>query len=312
MKKLQLVALAGGVGAARFLRGLASVVDPRGITAVVNTADDFEHLGLHISPDIDTVCYTLSGLVDESRGWGVAGDSAECLGMLGRLGEPTWFFLGDRDIALHLSRTRRLREGAPLSAVTEQIRTRLGIPLAILPATDDPIATEIDTPDGVLPFQAYFVERRCRDTVRGVRFRGADRARPAPGVREALAAADGIIICPSNPLVSIAPILAVPGLREDLAGSGVPVVAVSPIIGGKTVKGPADRMLRDLGHEASALGVARLYEKLATAFVIDTTDAPLAGAIEALGMRALVRDTLMSDPRRAQGLARAVVELIRA
>lgn len=312
MKKLKLVALAGGVGAARFLRGLAGVVDPADVTAVVNTGDDFLHLGLHISPDIDTVCYTLAGIVDDARGWGVAGDTTACLETIGRLGGEAWFRLGDHDLGLHLTRTEAMRRGAPLSAVTDRIRKALGIAAVVLPATDDALATEIDTPEGVLSFQEYFVRRGCRDTVRGVRFRGAESARPAPGVLDALAAADAIIVCPSNPIVSIGPILAVPGLRAAISGRGVPVAAVTPIIGGRTVKGPADRMLRDLGHEATALGVARLYEKLATAFVLDAADAELERAIAELGMRVLVRDTLMSDPGRAGELARAVVGLIAA
>lgn len=311
MKTMKLAVLAGGVGAARFLRGLSGVTDPQSLTAIVNTADDFLHFGLHISPDIDTVCYTLAGIVDEARGWGVGGDGTACLEMLSRLGEETWFQLGDRDLALHLTRTRRLGEGAPLSAVTEEIRSALGVPVAILPVTDDPVATEIETPEGTLPFQEYFVRHACRDKVLGVSFRGAEQARPAPGVREALASAAGIVISPSNPVVSIAPILAVPGLLDAIAESGAPVVAISPIIGGRTVKGPAANMLRDLGHEASALGVARLYEKLATTFVLDTVDAPLAPAIESLGMRVLVCDTLMADAERARRLATAVVGLIR-
>lgn len=312
MKKMNIVALAGGVGAARMLRGLASVADSRGITAIVNTADDFVHHGLHISPDLDTVCYTLSGLVDEATGWGVAGDTTACLDMLARLGQETWFRLGDRDLAVHLTRTRLLGEGLPLSAVTDHIRAALGIHVRVIPATDDSIATEIDTPEETIPFQEYFVRRGCRDTVRGVRFRGAEDARPAPGVCEAIEAAAGIVICPSNPIVSIAPILSIPGIEDAIARCKAPVVAITPLIGGKTVKGPADRMLRDLGKEASATGVARLYAKLATAFVLDTVDEAERGDVEGLGMRVLVRDTLMSGPPQARDLADAVIGLLEA
>ena len=310
MKKRKFVALAGGVGAARFLRGLAAAVDPRDITALVNTADDFIHLGLHISPDIDTVCYTLAGLVDETSGWGLAGDTATCLEMLGRLDEETWFRLGDRDLALHIKRTRLLGEGLPLSVVTMRVCAALGIETRVVPMTDDPIATEIETPEGTIPFQDYFVRRACRDTVCGVRFRGAEASRPAPGVLDAIGTASAIIICPSNPLVSIAPILSVPGIREAVISSEAVVAAVTPLIGGKTVKGPADRMLRDLGHEASAVGVARLYEKLASVFILDTVDEALRGEVERLGMRVLVRDTLMSDAPRALDLAAAVVDFL--
>lgn len=310
VKKRKFVALAGGVGAARFLRGLAAAVDPGDITALVNTADDFVHHGLHISPDIDTVCYTLAGLVDEAAGWGVAGDTTACLEMLGRLDEETWFRLGDRDLALHIKRTRLLGEGLPLSVVTTRVCAALGIETRVVPMSDDPVATEIETPEGILPFQEYFVRRACRDTVRGVRFRGAETSRPAPGVLDAIGTASAIIICPSNPLVSISPILSVPGIREAIISSDAAVAAVTPIIGGKTVKGPADRMLRDLGHEASAVGVARLYEKLASVFILDTVDEAIRSDVERLGMRVLVRDTLMSDAARARDLAAAVVDFL--
>jgi LPPG:FO 2-phospho-L-lactate transferase len=302
------VALAGGVGGARFLRGLAAATDPGAILAVVNTADDFTHHGLRISPDIDTILYTFSGLVNEQMGWGVAGDTISCLEMLGRLGEPTWFRLGDRDLAMHLLRTRLLREGWTLSAVTDRIRRALGIPARVLPMTDDEVATEIETPEGLLPFQDYFVRRACGPAVRGVRFRGADHARPAPGVLTAIASARAIILCPSNPIVSIAPILAVPGIAEAIAASPARVAAVSPIVGGKALKGPADRMLRDLGHAATAAGVAKIHAGLADVFVLDRVDASLAKEVRALGLEPLVTDTIMAEPSRARALARAVLE----
>jgi LPPG:FO 2-phospho-L-lactate transferase len=310
VKKTSLVALAGGVGAARFLRGVIGEVDPASLTALVNTADDFVHHGLHISPDLDTVTYTLAGLVNEETGWGVANDTTRCLETLDRLGQETWFKLGDRDLALHLTRTRLLREGIPLSEITRRLRNTLGIVVRILPMTDDPVSTEIETPEGALPFQDYFVRCGCRPSVLGIRFQGAERARPAPGVLDAIAEAAGILICPSNPLVSVGPVLAVPGIREAIARAKAPVVAVSPIIGGKAVKGPADRMLRDLGHDPSALGVARLYKKLADIFVLDRVDETLRGEIEELGMQVSVLDTIMSSPARARALGRAVLDLL--
>jgi len=304
------VALAGGVGGAKFLRGLVAAA-PGAITAIVNTADDFTHQGLRITPDIDTVVYTLSGLVNEQTGWGVADDSTACLEMLGRLGEPTWFRLGDRDLAMHLVRTRLLREGLALSAVTERVRAVLGVPVRVLPMSDDEVATEIETPEGVLAFQDYFVRQACRPAVRGVRFRGAREARPAPGVLDAIAGARAIILCPSNPIVSIGPILAVPGIAGAIAASPARVAAVSPIIGGKAIKGPADRMLRELGHDPTAAGVARIYAGLANVFVLDRVDRALADEVREMGVKPIVTDTLMADPSRARALARTVLEGLR-
>jgi LPPG:FO 2-phospho-L-lactate transferase len=311
MHAIKVVALAGGVGAARFLRGLVGVVDPCHVTAIVNTGDDFVHHGLHISPDLDTVTYTLAGLVNEKNGWGIAGDTNACLEMLGRLGQETWFWLGDRDIAVHLARTRLLGEGLPLSSITDRIRRALGVRARILPMTDAPFATVIETPEGALPFQDYFVRRGCRDPIHAIHFRGAGVARPAPGVLEAIDLAEAIVLCPSNPFVSIAPILAVPGIREAIERAPAPVAAVSPIVGGKALKGPADRMLRDLGHATTAVGVARLYEKLVDVFVLDTQDAALAPEVERLGMRCAAIDTIMSLPQRARDLARDVLGLLR-
>jgi LPPG:FO 2-phospho-L-lactate transferase len=230
--------------------------------------------------------------------------------MLGRLGEPIWFRLGDRDLAVHLVRTRLLREGLSLSAVTDRIRAALGVRTRVLPMTDQDVATEIETPEGVLPFQDYFVREACRPAVRGVRFRGAEDARPAPGVIEAIAAARAIVVCPSNPIVSIGPILAVPGIAQAISDSPARVAAVSPIIGGKALKGPADRMLRDLGHAVTAAGVAKIYAGLADVFVLDRADESLADEVRALGLEPLVSDTIMSDPLRARALARDVLERI--
>jgi len=311
MHAIKVVALAGGVGAARFLRGLVGATDPCGVIAIVNTGDDFVHHGLHISPDLDTVTYTLAGFVNEAAGWGIAGDTTACLEMLGHLGQETWFRLGDRDLAIHLMRTRLLGEGLPLSSVTERIRHAFGLQARILPMTDAPFATLVETPEGVLPFQDYFVRRGWRDPVRALHFRNAKAARPAPGVLEAIDSAEAIIVCPSNPLVSIAPILGVPGIRDAIEQSRAPVAAVSPIIGGRALKGPADRMLRDLGHASTAAGVARLYEKLADIFVVDKEDAGLVAEIEGLGMRCVAINTMMSTPERARELASAVLGLLR-
>ena len=305
-----IVVLAGGVGAARFLQGLVRVVAPADVTVVVNTADDVELHGLHISPDIDTVLYHLAGLADEARGWGVRGDTFAALEMLGRYGLETWFQLGDRDLATHLYRTQLLRQGLPLSAVTDRLRRALGIGCRLLPMTDARVETFIRTPAGWLPFQEYFVRRRAEDPVLGVEFRGVDAAPPAPGVLEALAQAAGVILAPSNPVVSLGPILAVPGVRAALAATRAPVVAISPIDRGATIKGPADRMLRGLGREVSAVGVAEGYRGLVDVFVLDTADATLAPRVEALGMRAIVADTIMRGPAEKAALARTVVEAL--
>jgi LPPG:FO 2-phospho-L-lactate transferase len=305
-----IVVLAGGVGAARFLQGLVQVVAPADVTVVVNTADDVELHGLHISPDIDTVLYHLAGLADEARGWGVRGDTFAALEMLGRYGLETWFQLGDRDLATHIYRTQLLRQGLPLSAVTDRLRRALGISCRLLPMTDARVETFIQTPAGWLPFQEYFVRRRAEDPVLGVEFRGVEAAPPAPGVLEALAQAAGVILAPSNPVVSLGPILAVPGVRAALEATRAPVVAISPIVRGATIKGPADRMLRGLGREASAVGVAEGYRGLVDAFVLDAADAPLAPRVEALGMRAIVADTIMRGPAEKAALARTVLEAL--
>ena len=304
---MRITVLAGGVGAARFLDGLCRVVDPAEIDVICNVGDDFEWRGLHVSPDIDTVIYTLAGLEGE-QGWGHRGDTFAMLDELEALGEEPWFRIGDRDLATHVWRSERLRRGETLSAVTAELARRRGLRCRMLPVTDDPHPTVVGTPEGELAFQDYFVRGRAAATVSGLRFPGAAEARPAPGVIEAIAEADAVIVAPSNPFVSIDPLLAVPGVREAIEASRATRVAVSPIVGGDAVKGPAAAMMRSLGHEVSALGVARLYAGLLDVFVLDAVDAALAGAVEALGLRAVVCDTMMTSAERREALARRVVE----
>ena len=302
-----LAALAGGVGAARFLVGLVAVVPPEDVTAIVNVADDEIFHGLHVSPDLDSVTYTLAGAQNPVTGWGLADETFRVMDALDRFGVPTWFRLGDRDLATHLYRTTRLREGATLTQVTSEITRAWNLGLRVLPMTDDRVATRITVrdPDVVeLPMQEWFVARQAEPPVVAVRFEGAEDARPAPGVLDALADAETIVVCPSNPIISIGPILAVPGIRDLLVGRRDRVVAVSPIIAGKPVKGPADRLMAPLGVEVSCVGVARAYRDFASALVIDAADAAAASAVEALGVRAVVTDTLMRDARVAAALAR--------
>lgn len=299
--------LAGGVGAARFLDGLTSVVDPARVTVVSNVGDDEDFFGLHVSPDIDIVVYTLAGVVDETKGWGLRDEGFACLERLGALGYETWFALGDRDLATHVHRTALLREGRSLSEATASVAGAFGLRCRILPVTDEPLRTIVHTDAGAWSFQEYFVKRGWQDDVRAVGFEGADRARPAPGVIEAIRHAEAVIIAPSNPVVSIGPILAVSGVREALRETAAPVVAVSPIVGGKALKGPADRMLGALGHEPSAAGVAALYADFLDALVIDRVDAALAAGVERQGVRAVVADTVMRGPGEKRALATAVL-----
>lgn len=302
--------LAGGVGAARFLNGLLDVVDPSGVTAIVNVGDDVELHGLYVCPDLDTVTYTLAGAIDPDRGWGLADESWKALDMVRRYGGIGWFNLGDRDLGTHLYRTQRRAEGATLSAITAEIARAWALELRLLPATDDRVRTRVRIESGEIDFQEYFVKLRHDVAVHAVRFDGADRARPAPGVIDAIARADHVIIAPSNPIVSIGPILAVPGLRDAVESARERCVAVSPIVAGAALKGPADRMLRELGHEASVAGVARLYRDLASTLVIDEADRESAGAVRAAGMEPLVCDTIMADTGRAAALARRVLGAI--
>jgi LPPG:FO 2-phospho-L-lactate transferase len=305
-----LVALAGGVGAARMLRGLVDVVDPSEIVAVVNTGDDVVLHGLHISPDLDTVTYTLAGAINPETGWGLAGESWAAMDALAAYGtgDLAWFRLGDRDLGTHLYRTSRLAAGVPLSSVTREITARWGLRLTVLPVTDDRLETRVTVAGGEIGFQEYFVGHGHQVPVEGVRFDGAGSARPAPGVLDALAAATVVVICPSNPVASIWPVLAVPGVRRAVAARREDTVAVSPIIAGAALKGPADRMMAELGHEASVVGVARLYAGLAATLVIDIADAGLADAVRECGMRCVVTPTVMHGPAEAAALARAVLD----
>ena len=309
-----LVALAGGVGAAKLLVGLAMVVDPAEITAVVNTGDDLVLHGLHISPDIDSVTYALAGLDNKVTGWGVVDESWTVAANLKALGGVSWFQLGDRDLATHLFRTQRLGEGATLSQVTSELTTARGVGARLIPMSDDAVRTRVtlaEPPEGEgaeVAFQDYFVRLGHAVAVTSVRFAGAEVARPAPGVLDAIGRAELVICCPSNPVVSIGPILAVPGIEAALVARRDTVVTVSPIVAGAALKGPADRLLRELGHEASALGVARLYAPWAGTIVIDEADRDLVADIEALGVRCLVTSTVMSDTARAAGLAKALLD----
>ncbi len=307
-----IVALCGGVGAARFLRGLVDVVDSREVVAVVNTGDDVVLHGLHVSPDLDTVTYTLAGAISAERGWGLEGETWAAMEALARYPSAvTWFGLGDRDLATHLFRTHRLGEGAPLSTVTVEVAAAWGVGVSVLPMTDERVETRMDIAgEGEIGFQDYFVRRAHSVAVRGVRFAGAESARPAPGVLDAVAGADLVVICPSNPIVSIGPVLAVPGVSDAVAARRDRAVAVSPIVAGAALKGPADRLLAELGHEVSVVGVARLYAPLAATLVVDEADAALAPAVEAAGMRCVVAPTVMHGPAEAATLARVVLRCV--
>ncbi len=300
------VVLCGGVGAARFLSGVVRVVDAGDVTAIVNVADDADFHGLHVSPDLDTVLYTLAGIVNTEHGWGIAGDTSAVQEALARLGRDTWFQLGDRDLATHIHRTALLREGVPLTEITSRLARTLGVRVRLLPASDERQTTMVRTDEGWIAFQEYFVRRRQRDVVREVRFDGP--CTPAPGVLEAIAAARAIVVAPSNPIVSIGPILAIHGVRDALAKTAAPIVTISPIIGGEAVKGPAAAMLGSLGHEVSAAGVARLYADFADVMVIDDVDAWLAGAVRAAGLRTVVAPTLMRDDATKEALARVALD----
>jgi LPPG:FO 2-phospho-L-lactate transferase len=312
-----IVALAGGVGAARMLNGLVSVMDPEDIMAVVNTGDDTVMHGLHISPDLDTVTYTLAGMINPDTGWGLRGETWSAMAELreysgGRLG---WFNLGDHDLGTHLYRTTRLAEGAALSEVAAEIAHRFGLRLRIVPMTDDRVETRIviddGSPDGrEVGFQEYFVGARHDVPVRAVELVGISAARPAPGVIEAISSARAVVICPSNPLVSIGPVLAVPGIGSAVSARRPDTVAVSPIIAGRALKGPADRMLSELGHDPSVTGVARMWAPYAATLVIDEADRDRASEVEQAGMRPVVTSTVMSGPDQAAALARVVLDSV--
>jgi LPPG:FO 2-phospho-L-lactate transferase len=301
---MNVTVLSGGVGGARFVRGLVDVVDPAGVTVIGNVGDDVEVLGLHVSPDLDSILYALAGLNDEERGWGRAGETWNALEAAADLGGESWFRLGDRDIGLHLVRTQALRSGEPLSAITARLAAAAGVRTRLLPATDDRLRTWIATAEGSFPFQVWFVERGHRDEVSGIRFEDAETAQPAPGTLEALANADVILIAPSNPHVSIGPILAVEGIRDALRSRRAPCIAVSPLIGGRAVKGPADRMLASLAGGTSPAHVAGCYEGLIDALVVDEAD---ADDLDGLRVRPIVTRTLMTDADARRRLAEAAL-----
>ena len=301
---LRVVALAGGTGAAKLLRGLVRVVDAAAVTVIGNTGDDADVWGLHVSPDLDTVTYALGGALDLTRGWGRTDETFHCLDAMAALGGETWFNLGDRDLATHLVRTRALRAGQALSAITAELARRHGVAARILPMSDDPVRTRIETPDGWLDFQEYFVREKAQPSVRAIAYVGAERARPAPGVLDAIRDADLVLICPSNPVTSVGPILAVPGIVDALARTTAPVVGVSPIVAGAPVSGPAAALMRARGLDVSPSGVAAAYAPWLSTLVIDARD---RDAEPARGVRTVVAETIMTDRTSEVALARAVV-----
>ncbi len=299
--------LAGGVGAARFLEGLANIFPPEKITVIVNTGDDLQYLGCHVSPDLDIVTYTLAGIADRERGWGIEGDTHNCLDQLERYSAETWFRIGDRDFATHLLRTAFLQQGFNLSEVAEKIRTSLRVRLQVLPMTDNIVATKIRTPSGVMEFQEYFVKRKFQDRVEDVTYEGASLATPAPGVIPAIEKTDVIVLCPSNPILSIGPILAIPGIRDSISKTSAKIVGVSPIVGGRSIKGPLDRIMENLGLEVSPFGVAQLYKGLMKGYVIDQIDRSTVPKITSLGMRVFATNTLMDSMEAKTKLARETI-----
>jgi LPPG:FO 2-phospho-L-lactate transferase len=302
------VALAGGVGAAKLLRGLVQVVSPGDLVIIGNTGDDLEFHGLHISPDLDIVTYTLSGIVDEAKGWGIAHDTFHCLEMLEKVGFENWFKLGDKDFAVQIVRTELLRRGVTLSAAVAQLCRMLGVKARLVPMSDDSVRTVVLSGQMRIGFQEYFVKRETRDRVTGVLFEGSDTARPAPGVVEAIQAAERVIVCPSNPVLSISPILSLSAIKDALKNTSAYIVCVSPIVGGKAIKGPADRIMSSLGLEASAYGVAKLYEDFLDHIIIDEADARLRNRIERLGQRVTITNTIMKSVESAVSLATRVMD----
>lgn len=302
--------IAGGVGAARLLAGLVEVVPQTETTVVVNVGDDVELFGLHISPDLDTITYTLAGEVNPAAGWGLNGETWQAMDGLRRYGGPAWFNLGDRDLGTHLYRAHRLGQGATLSEVTAEITAAWGLDLVVVPVTDDRLRTMLTVEEGEIGFQEYFVQRQHSVPVTAVRFEGARTARPAPGVLDAIVGADVVVIAPSNPIVSIDPVLAVPGIRDALIEARNRVVAVSPIVAGAALKGPADRLMRELGHASTVVGVAELYAPIASVLVIDEADAALADPVEAAGLRCIVAPTVMSSPAVARALTERLLDAV--
>jgi LPPG:FO 2-phospho-L-lactate transferase len=307
---MKIVALAGGVGGAKLAHGLAQILAPEDLTVIVNTGDDFEHLGMYICPDLDTVCYTLAGLANPETGWGRVNETWNTISNIEKLGGPNWFRLGDQDIATHLERTRRMKEGLSLSQITKDFCAAWGIKHTVLPMTDSPVRTIVDTDEGELAFQEYFVHRHCEPRVKGFRFDGVEVAEPVIGAREAIDSAEAIIICPSNPWVSVDPILRVIPLAPLPQGEEKKVIAVSPIIGGQTVKGPAAKMYTELGIEPSALAVANHYRNILAGFVLDNVDSEMENSIKHLGIQTLVTDTLMNNLTDRTRLAQDVLNFI--
>ena len=304
------IALSGGVGGAKLVLGLTQAMDPASLTVIANTGDDFDHLGLRVCPDIDTLVYTLSGLSNPETGWGREGESGRFMDVLSELGEETWFFLGDKDLAMHVARTRRLALGQRLTEITRDIAQSLGVTTRILPMSDDPVATRVDTEEGLLPFQHYFVRDRCAPRVRGFQFDGAASAAPNPALLDALAdkRLHAVIIAPSNPFISIDPILAVPGVRAALRDCAAPVVAVTPIVHGEAIKGPTAKMMRELDIETTAVAVARHYADIIDGFVLDAADADIASQVEALGIATITTNTVMDSLDDRVMLGRDVLE----
>lgn len=306
----KITCLAGGVGAARFLQGLVEIVPQKNLTIVVNTGDDLELYGLHISPDPDIIVYTLAGIVDEQKGWGIRGDTFSCLNFLKRYDVETWFNVGDKDLATHIYRTILLKNGATLDKVTKKIAKAFGLEAKILPMTNGKIVPQIITETGKSHFEEYLVKSQAKDPVLNVLFEGRELADPAPGVLESLEETDGIIVCPSNPIVSIGPILAVKEVRKTLRETRSKIVAISPIVGGATIKGPADKLMRGLGHEVSAYGVAFLYRDFLDAFIMDETDTAYKSRVEKLGIRAVTTNTIMRTPQDKVKLAQLTLETL--
>ncbi|MBS0549506.1 MAG: 2-phospho-L-lactate transferase [Proteobacteria bacterium] len=304
-----ILALAGGVGGAKLALGLAAVLSADQLTVAVNTADDFEHLGLYICPDLDTVMYTLGGLANPETGWGRRDETWNVMGALGQVGGETWFRLGDKDLATHLERTRRLRAGESLTSIIADLARRFGIAPAVVPMCDAPVRTMVKTDEGELAFQDWFVRLQCKPVVRAVRFAGIETARPHPALRS-FDGLRGVVFCPSNPFVSVAPILAVPDVRVALQRAKVPRIAVTPIVGGQAIKGPAAKMLAELGHDVSALGVAKYYQRLVDGFMLDAQDAALKPEIEHLGLKVKVADTMMRDDQDKRRVAEAAIEFM--